>query len=354
LKSLAFIDAGATGGPLDTSEQAVIVATQATGATPGETGMRTYVAGHRGMVGSAICAELASTGADLLTCERDRLDLTDQAAVRAFFKRERPERVIIAAARVGGILANDRFPAEFIHTNVMIAANLIAAAHDNGVERLLMLSSSCVYPREAPQPIPESALLTGPLEPTNEAYAIAKIAGMKMCESFNRQFGTDYRTVMPCNLYGPNDNYDVTSGHVVPALMRRLHEARLAGAPELVVWGSGAPRREFLHVRDMANAALFVLGLDRADWRAAVPERCNHVNVGSGSEISIGDLAALIADVVGYRGALTFDRSKPDGTPRKLLDVSLLGRLGWRATIPLRAGLEDTYRLFQKTGGERS
>lgn len=311
--------------------------------------MRYFVAGHNGMVGSAICARLAAAGAELVTRSRHELDLTNQFDVKSFFAKEKPDIVVVAAAKVGGTLANDTYPADFIQTNLMIAANLIKGAFENGASRLLMLSSSCVYPREAPQPINEQSLMTGPLEPTNDAYAVAKIAAMKMCESYNRQHGTDYRTVMPCNLYGPNDNFDPVNSHVLPGLIRRFHEAEKAGAPEVVVWGSGKPQREFLHVSDMADAALFVLHLSKETWREHVPLRHNHVNIGSGVETSIAELAQLVARTVGYRGKIVFDPSKPDGTPRKLLDVSLLTKMGWKATIPLETGINDAYRYFRES-----
>ena len=311
--------------------------------------MRYFVAGHNGMVGSAICAKLAAAGAELVTRSRHELDLTNQFDVKSFFAKEKPDIVVVAAAKVGGILANDTYPADFIQSNLMIAANLIKGAFENGASRLLMLSSSCVYPREAPQPINEQSLMTGPLEPTNDAYAVAKIAAMKMCESYNRQHGTDYRTVMPCNLYGPNDNFDPVNSHVLPGLIRRFHEAEKAGAPEVVVWGSGKPQREFLHVSDMADAALFVLHLSKETWREHVPLRHNHVNIGSGVETSIAELAQLVAKTVGYRGKIVFDPSKPDGTPRKLLDVSLLAKMGWKAAIPLETGINDAYRYFRES-----
>lgn len=308
--------------------------------------MRYFVAGHNGMVGSAICAKLEADKKQVLKRSKAELDLTDQSAVRYFFAEERPDMVVMAAAKVGGILANDTLPADFIQTNLMIAANVIESAFRNGVKRLLMLSSSCVYPREAPQPIREEALMSGPLEPTNDAYAIAKIAGMKLCESYNRQHGTDFRTVMPCNLYGPNDNFDPQGSHVLPGLLRRFHEAAQSGAPEVAVWGTGKPLREFLHVADMAEAALFVLHLDKQEWRSHVPMRMNHVNIGSGIETSIADLAQLVAKTVGYQGRIVFDTSKPDGTPRKLLEVSMMAKLGWKASIPLETGIKDAYQSF--------
>lgn len=312
--------------------------------------MKYYVAGHLGMVGSAVCANLTARECDVVTRQRRDLDLTDREAVRAFFRAERPDFVIVAAARVGGIMANNTFPADFIQNNLMIASNIICAAHEFSARRLMMLSSSCVYPRLAAQPISESQLLAGPLEPTNEPYAIAKIAGMKLCESFNRQYGTDFRSVMPCNLYGPNDKYDLFSAHVLPALLKRFHMARQEDAKEVVVWGTGTPKREFLHVAEMAEALVFLMHLGQDEWRRHVPERLNHVNIGSGVETSIGDLAALIAKTTGYTGRISFDPSKPDGTPRKLLDVSLINKLGWKSSMPLEEGLESTYRSALAAG----
>lgn len=310
-------------------------------------GQPIYVAGHRGMVGAALMHALTRTGrADILTRDHRALDLTNQSAVDAFFAEHRPAQVYLAAARVGGIQANDRYPAEFIYQNLMIEANVIHAAYRYGTERLLFLGSSCIYPRSATQPMKEEALLTGLLEPTNEPYAIAKIAGIKLCESYNRQYGTDFRSVMPTNLYGPGDNFDLANSHVLPALIRKLHQAKEQGAGEVEIWGTGTPRREFLHVDDMAVACLHVMGLEAETYRAFTDPRCSHLNVGSGTDIAIADLARTVAEVVGFEGELRFDPRKPDGTPRKLLDVSLLGRLGWRASIGLREGLEGTYRWF--------
>jgi GDP-L-fucose synthase len=308
---------------------------------------RVFVAGHRGMVGAAMAELLAAQGeVELITASRAELDLRDAAAVQAFLARTRPEQVYLAAATVGGILANDTRPAEFIADNLAIALNVIDAAHRAQVARLLFLGSSCIYPRLAQQPMREEALLTGALEPTNEPYAIAKIAGIKLCESYRRQYGCDFRSVMPTNLYGPGDNFHPTGSHVIPALIRRIHEARLAGAPEVVVWGSGTPRREFLDVRDLAQACGFVMTLARADYEAATQPRCTHLNVGTGQDLSIAELAALIARVVGYDGRIVFDASKPDGAPRKLLDVGRLHALGWRARIDLATGLRDAYAWF--------
>ncbi len=313
--------------------------------------MRIHVAGHRGMVGSAILRALearrqAGAEIELITRSSAELDLTDQGAVRDFMDQERPDQVILAAAKVGGIHANNTYPAEFIRDNLMIAANVIHAAHEAGVQKLLQLGSSCIYPRDAAQPMAEDALLTGTLEPTNEPYAIAKIAGIKLCESYNRQYGRDYRSVMPTNLYGPGDNFHPENSHVLPALIRRFHEAAQAGAGEVTVWGSGRPRREFLHVDDMAAASLFVLDLEKRLYDAETDPMLSHINVGTGTDISIADLARLVADGTGFQGRISFDATKPDGTMRKLMDVSRLARLGWRATIALEQGLADTYQWF--------
>jgi nucleoside-diphosphate-sugar epimerase len=313
--------------------------------------MRIYLAGHRDMVGSAILRRLnarraAGENLTLFTRTHAELDLTDQAAVRAFMQSEKPNVVILAAAKVGGIHANNTYPAEFIHDNLMIEANVIDAAYRAGVRRLLNLGSSCIYPREAPQPMAEDALLTGPLEPTNEPYAIAKIAAIKLCESYNRQYGTDFRSVMPTNLYGPGDNFHPENSHVLPALIHRFHEAVEDGHDEVTIWGSGTPRREFLHVDDMAEACLFVLDLDRATYEANTQPMLSHINVGTGRDISIMELARLVAEITGFEGRITTDPSKPDGTPRKLLDISRLSNLGWRARIELREGIADTYNWF--------
>lgn len=306
----------------------------------------TFLAGHRGMVGSAIHRRLRADGAEVLTQTRKDLDLTDQRAVAAYLSDTRPEAVIVAAAKVGGIYANNTYPAEFLYENLMIEANLIHGAHQAGVNRLLFLGSSCIYPRDAAQPMAEDALLTGRLEATNEPYAIAKIAGIKLCESYARQYGRDYRSVMPTNLYGPGDNFHPDHAHVLPALLRRFHEAARDARPEVVMWGSGTPRREFLHVDDMAEAALFVMGLDRARYDANTEAMLSHINVGTGEDIAIADLARIIAEVTGYTGTITQDLSKPDGTPRKLMDVSRLSAMGWTAKTPLRQGIEDTYSWF--------
>ena len=308
---------------------------------------RIFLAGHKGMVGSAILRRLQTRQVDVVTRSHAELDLTDQAAVRAFMQAERPDQVILAAAKVGGIQANDNFPADFLYVNLMIQANVIHEAFSAGVRRLLFLGSSCIYPRLAGQPMSEGALLTGSLEPTNEPYAIAKIAGIKLCESYNRQHGTDYRSVMPTNLYGPGDNFDPETGHVLPALLRRFHETVRDGADEVVIWGSGTPRREFLHVDDMAEAALFVNDLPRDVYDRETSPRLSHINVGSGEDISIRELAEKVAEVTGFRGRISLDPSKPDGTPRKLLDVSRLGRLGWHSRIPLDEGIRSTYDWFR-------
>jgi nucleoside-diphosphate-sugar epimerase len=306
-----------------------------------------YVAGHRGMVGGAILRQLARRpGLRIVTRTHSELDLTDQAAVRAFMGEVRPDVVILAAAKVGGILANNSYPADFIYENLMIECNVIHQAFAAGVQRLLQLGSSCIYPRAADQPMREDALLTGVLEPTNEPYAVAKIAGIKLCESYNRQHGVDYRSVMPTNLYGPGDNFHPTGSHVLPALIRRFHEAKLAGAEVVTIWGTGTPRREFLHVDDMAAASLFVLDLPRAIYDANTQPMLSHINVGTGADIAILDVARLVAEVVGFRGRIETDPTKPDGTLRKLMDVSRLAAMGWRATTPLRQGLTETYAWF--------
>jgi GDP-L-fucose synthase len=306
-----------------------------------------YVAGHRGMVGSAIVRRLQALGhTNIVTASHAELDLTDQAAVNAFFASHRIDQVVLAAAKVGGIHANATYPAEFIYENLVMECNVIHAAHRAGVQRLLFLGSSCIYPRLAPQPMREDALLTGTLESTNEPYAIAKIAGIKLCESFNRQYGRDYRSVMPTNLYGPGDNFHSENSHVIPALLRRFHEAVQAGVEEVVIWGSGTPMREFLHVDDMAAASVFVMQLDDATYRAHTQPMLSHINVGTGVDCTIRELAETAARVTGFAGRLVWDRSKPDGTPRKLMDVSRLAALGWRASIGLEDGLRDAYRWY--------
>ena len=300
-----------------------------------------FVAGHRGMVGSALIRALEAAGfKNLIKRGRSELDLTDAPAVTSFFANEKPEIVLFAAAKVGGIKANNDQPVEFLLDNLRVQNNVIAAAHENGVRKLLFLGSSCIYPRLAPQPIPESALLTGPLEPTNDAYAIAKIAGIKLCQAFSREYGANFISAMPTNLYGPNDNFGLEESHVLAALLRKAHDAKRSGARELVVWGTGTPRREFLHVDDCASACLFLL--EKYDS----PEI---INVGCGEDISIRELAELICDLVGFDGELTWEKTNPDGTPRKLLDVSKLRALGWAPTIPLRDGIARTYDWFLKS-----
>lgn len=310
-----------------------------------------YVAGHRGMVGGAILRQLKSrkaAGEDitLLTRTHAELDLTSQAAVREYMQLEKPDVVILAAAKVGGIHANNSYPADFIYENLMIECNIIHQAFAAGVTRLLQLGSSCIYPREAAQPMREDALLTGTLEPTNEPYAVAKIAGIKLCESYNRQHGVDYRSVMPTNLYGPGDNFHPQNSHVMPALIRRFHEAVAQGAEEVVIWGSGRPRREFLHVDDMAEASLFLLDLPRGTYEANTEPMLSHINVGTGSDVSIGELAQMVAKVTGFAGRIVQDTSKPDGTMRKLMNVDRLARMGWRSRIALEDGLRETYDWF--------
>jgi len=308
---------------------------------------RIFVAGHRGMVGSAIVRRLEALGCrNILTRSRSELDLLDQAAVRDFFAREKIDQVYLAAAKVGGIHANNTYPAEFIYENLMIEANIIHSAHLSGVQKLLFLGSSCIYPRDAAQPMTEGALLTGPLEPTNEPYAIAKIAGIKLCESYNRQYGRDYRSVMPTNLYGPGDNYHPENSHVIPALIRRFHEAKVRGDQEVVVWGTGTPRREFLYVDDMAAASVHVMDLAPEAWQAQVQPMCSHLNVGSAVDHTIREVAELISRVVGFPGALVFDTSKPDGTPRKWMCSDKLQALGWQPKVGLEDGLRQAYGEF--------
>ena len=306
-----------------------------------------FVAGHRGMVGSAIVRRLQTLGyTRIVTAGRDTLNLLDQQAVQAFFQAHKIDQVYLAAAKVGGIQANNTYPADFIYENLMIQANIIQAAHLNDVHKLLFLGSSCIYPKHAEQPMREEALLTGTLEPTNEPYAIAKIAGIKLCESYNRQHGRDYRSVMPTNLYGPHDNYHPQNSHVIPALLRRFHEAVQRGDEELVIWGTGTPMREFLHVDDMAAASIHVMELDDATYQANTQPMLSHINVGTGVDCTIGQLAQTIAEVTGFTGKLTFDTSKPDGAPRKLMDVSRLRSLGWQASISLEDGLKDAYDWY--------
>jgi GDP-L-fucose synthase len=299
---------------------------------------RIFVAGHRGLAGSAILRRLKAAGyANLLVRTHQELDLTDQRAVGNFFADEKPQYVIVAAAKVGGILANNTYRADFIRDNLAIALNVIDAAHHHKVNKLLFLSSSCVYPKLAPQPMREEHLLTGPLEPTNEPYAIAKIAGMKLCESYQRQYGSNFFSVLPTNLYGPNDNFDLETSHVLPALIRKFHDAKMSNADHVTLWGSGQPRREFMHVDDLADACLFLM----ENYEKAGP-----LNIGVGEDLTIAELAALISEVVGFRGEIRYDASKPDGTPRKLLDVSRINALGWTAQTPLRTGIAATYEWF--------
>lgn len=314
-----------------------------------------YVAGHRGMVGSAIVRQLLQSGINpesLILRTHSELDLTNQAAVQAFFAVEKPTQVYLAAAKVGGIHANNTYPADFIYQNLMMQANVIEAAFQNGVQKLLFLGSSCIYPKLAPQPMTESALLTGPLEPTNEPYAIAKIAGIKLCESYNRQYGAshgiDYRSVMPTNLYGPGDNYHPENSHVIPALIRRFHEAKEEGAPQVVIWGTGTPRREFLYVDDMAAACVHVMELPKSAYDACTSPMQSHINVGFGEDVTIAELARRVGEAVGYEGEIVFDTSKPDGTPRKLLDSDKLLGMGWTPRVDLRKGLARAYADFQK------
>jgi GDP-L-fucose synthase len=316
-----------------------------------QTQSKIYVAGHRGMVGAAIVRMLQARGeSNIITRTHAELDLTNQAAVGAFFEQEKPDQVYLAAAKVGGVHANDTYPAEFIYQNLMIEANVINAAFQNGVKKLLFLGSSCIYPKLAEQPMREDALLTGKLEPTNEPYAIAKIAGIKLCESYNRQYGQshgiDYRSVMPTNLYGPGDNYHPENSHVIPALIRRFHEAKINNAPSVTIWGTGTPRREFLYVDDMARACLHVMQLDKPTHDTHIEPMCSHINVGSGTELTIKDLAETILAVVGYKGDIDFDSSKPDGSPRKFIDSQRLNDLGWAPTVGLKDGLTKAYADF--------
>lgn len=313
--------------------------------------MKIYVAGHRGMVGSAILRQLEARqgkgeSIEVVMRTHSELDLTDQQAVRRFLQDERPDAVVLAAAKVGGIHANNTYPADFIYENLMMQANVIHQAFTAGVRKLLFLGSSCIYPKQVPQPMSEEALLTGVLEPTNEPYAIAKIAGIKLCESYNRQHGTDYRSVMPTNLYGPGDNFHPENSHVLPALIRRFHEATDKGLKEVVIWGTGTPCREFLHVDDMAAASLFILDLASEVYQTNTQPMLSHINVGTGTDISILELAQLVARVTGFEGVISTDPSKPDGTIRKLMDVTRLAQMGWQAQIDLEQGIQETYQWY--------
>lgn len=307
-----------------------------------------FVAGHNGMVGSAIIRHLRACGAKrIITRTRSQLELTDQAAVREFFQKEKPDQVYMAAAKVGGIHANNTYPAEFIYDNLMVEANVVHESWRAGVQKLLFLGSSCIYPRLAPQPMTESALMGGGLEPTNEPYAVAKIAGIKLCESYNRQYGVDYRSVMPTNLYGPGDNYHPENSHVIPALIRRFHEAKVQGLPSVAIWGSGTPRREFLYVDDMAAASVHVMNLPKSELDQHVLPMQSHVNVGCGSDMTIAELAYAVAKSVGFQGRIEFDATKPDGAPRKLMDSSKLMETGWKPKVSLQEGLTSAYASFK-------
>lgn len=312
-----------------------------------------YIAGHRGLVGSAIMRQLEEHGyINIINRTHKELDLTNQAAVQFFFKTEKPEYVILAAAKVGGIYANDTYPAEFIYQNMMIEANVIDSAYKNNVKRLLFLGSTCIYPKAVEQPMQEDSLLTGILEPTNEPYALAKIAGIKLCESYNRQYGTDFRSVMPTNLYGPNDNFHPENSHVVPSLIRRFHEAKINNENEVVVWGSGKPKREFLYVNDMAEASLYVLELDKNIYKSNTKPMCSHINVGTGIDVTISELAETIKQVIKFEGKIKFDASKPDGSARKLIDISRLSTMGWNYSVKLEEGLKKTYDWYLRVKDE--
>ena len=307
---------------------------------------RIFVAGHCGMVGSAICRQLSATNDEVITAVREELNLTNQFQVQSFFEKNKFDQVYLAAAKVGGIYANNTYPAEFIYQNLMIQNNIIHSSHKTGVMKLLFLGSSCIYPKLAMQPMSEAELLNGHLEPTNEPYAVAKIAGIKMCESYNRHYGNDYRSVMPTNLYGPGDNYHPDNSHVIPALIHRFHEAKASNAKAVTAWGTGAALREFLHVDDMATASIHVMNLSVGLYQSQTPSMLSHINVGSGTECSIKELTETIADVVGFRGVITWDKSKPDGAPRKFLDSTKLNSLGWQPKFGLRDGLKDTYNWY--------
>lgn len=324
-----------------------------------DSNQKIYVAGHRGMVGSAIVRNLQAKGfTNIVTRTHAQLDLTNQAQVKLFFEQEKPDQVYLAAAKVGGIYANNTFPAEFIYQNLMMEANVIHQAFGVGVKKLLFLGSSCIYPKMAPQPMAENALLTGSLEPTNEPYAIAKIAGIKLCESYNRQYvqshGIDYRSVMPTNLYGPGDNYHPENSHVIPALIRRFHEAKIANAPEVLIWGTGTSKREFLYVDDMAAASVFVMQLNKENYDQHTEPMQSHINVGYGEDVTIAQLATAVAKATNYQGRIGFDASKTDGTPRKWMDSGRLNRLGWKARVDLESGLKLSYGDFMKMYSEKS
>lgn len=305
-----------------------------------------FIAGHAGMVGSAIYRKLLNSTNKIITADRDSLDLSNQAQVDSFFKANKFDKVYLAAAKVGGIHANNEYPADFIYQNIIIEANVINAAYQTGVRKLLFLGSSCIYPKFAKQPMEEASLLTGVLESTNEPYAIAKIAGIKLCESYNRQYKTDYRSVMPTNLYGAHDNFHPENSHVLPALIRRFHEAKISKAPEVIAWGSGSPRREFLYVDDMAEASIYIMNLDKKNYHMKTTPMNSHINIGSGIDCSIKDLTTKIANIIGYKGSIKWDITKPDGTPKKLMDVSRINELGWKAETSLEEGIEMTYSWF--------
>ena len=319
--------------------------------------IRVYIAGHQGMVGSAIVQQLKNqleNTVQLITCTHNELDLSNQLQVNDFMANEKPDQVYLAAAKVGGIHANNTYPADFIYQNLMIQTNIIHAAHQNNIQKLLFLGSSCIYPKSVKQPMQEGALLTGALEPTNEPYAIAKIAGIKLCESYNRQYNHDYRSVMPTNLYGPGDNYHSENSHVIPSLIRKFHEAKVNNAQKVIIWGSGKPKREFLYVDDMAQASLFVLELDEKTYKANIKPMLSHINVGTGKDITIRKMAEIMKEVVDYKGKLTFDATKPDGAPRKLIDVTRLENMGWRYTTDLEKGLTTTYDWYKNTITEKA
>ena len=311
--------------------------------------MNIFIAGHNGMVGSAIFKALSSNeSVNIITATRSKLNLLDQTSVMKFFNKNKIDQVYLAAAKVGGIYANNEYPANFIYENLMIQANVINASHLSDVQKLLFLGSSCIYPKNSKQPIKESSLLTGALESSNEPYSVSKIAGIKMCESYNRQYGRDYRSVMPSNLYGPNDNFHSKNSHVIPAMMKRFHNAVCKSKEDVIIWGSGSPRREFLHVDDMALASIFVMNIDKKAFMSATDSALSHINIGTGSDVSIKNLSRLISKITKYRGNLVFDKSKPDGVQSKLMDSSLINKLGWKAKIPLEDGLNSTYTWFLK------